>query len=97
MILYHGSYLAVEKPDIAFSRHIKRGTRMIANKYLLQRKYPRIIARFADRRCVSLRDAMDAFYSSLTYREMSEGISDMHCRSDEYLVEELCREMDGAE
>jgi hypothetical protein len=70
---------------------------MIANKYLLRRKYTRIIARFAERRKISLRDAMNAFYSSLTYREMSEGISDMHCRSDEYLVEEICREMDGTE
>jgi hypothetical protein len=65
---------------------------MTANKYLLRRKYTRIIARFAERRKISLRDAMNAFYSSLTYREMSEGISDMHCRSDEYLVEEICRE-----
>jgi hypothetical protein len=69
---------------------------MKANKYLLQHKYPRIIARFAERRGVSLRDAINVFYNSLTYREMSEGISDMHCRSDEYLVEELCREVDGA-
>jgi hypothetical protein len=70
---------------------------MTANKYLLQRKYPRIITRFAERRGISLRDAMNAFYSSLTYREVSEGVSDMHCRSDEYLVEELCREMDKVE
>jgi hypothetical protein len=70
---------------------------MKANKYLLRRKYPRIIARLAEQRGIPLREAMNIFYRSLTYREMSEGISDMHCRSDEYLVEELCREMDDAE
>ena len=32
---------------------------------------------------------MDIFYHSTLYTLMSEGISDMHCMSDEYLVEEL--------
>ncbi|HCR83273.1 MAG TPA: DUF3791 domain-containing protein, partial [Lachnospiraceae bacterium] len=34
----------------------------------------------------------DFFYHSVTYKDMSEGISDMHCRSDEYLAEELKEE-----
>lgn len=34
-------------------------------------------------------EAFDFFYCSITYKEVSEGISDMHCRSDEYLVEEM--------
>ncbi len=29
------------------------------------------------------------FYHSVTYGLMSQGISDMHCMSDGYLVEEL--------
>ena len=29
----------------------------------------------------------------LTYKDGSRGIADMHCRSDEYLVEELIDEM----
>ena len=68
---------------------------MIANKYLLQHKYIRVIENFNKRTGLSLREAMDLFYKSLTYKEMSEGISDMHCRSDEYLAEELCREMNA--
>ena len=41
--------------------------------------------------------ALDFFYHSFVYRLMSEGVSDMHCMSDEYLVEELiaeCRKAD---
>ena len=34
----------------------------------------------------------DFFYHSETYQLMREGISDMHCMNDEYLVEELQEE-----
>ncbi|MGM9539574.1 hypothetical protein [Anaerovibrio sp.] len=33
--------------------------------------------------------ALEFFYHSVTYELMSKGISDMHCMSDGYLVEEL--------
>lgn len=33
------------------------------------------------------------FYHSELYKLMSEGVSDMHCRSDQYLVEELEEEI----
>lgn len=65
---------------------------MLANKVLLQHKFARVIEAFATRENIPLREAMDLFYKSLTYTEMREGISDMHCRSDNYLAEELCRE-----
>lgn len=65
---------------------------MEANPILLQKKYARVVERFADREEISLRKAMDFFYHSNTYRDMSEGVSDMHCRSDEYLAEELMME-----
>jgi len=68
---------------------------VIANKYLLLHKYIRVIENFTERTGLSPRESLDLFYKSLTYKEMSEGISDMHCRSDEYLAEELCREMDA--
>jgi len=41
---------------------------------------------------VDLRKAMDIFYNSYAYQEMRIGISDMHCRSDGYLVEEILLE-----
>ena len=40
-----------------------------------------------------LRRSMELFYKSLTYKEIDEGISDMHCRSGEYLTEEMRRKM----
>ena len=68
---------------------------MLANKTLLQRKYGHVIAEYAKRRGVDLRQALDVFYKSQTYQEMRAGISDMHCRSDGYLAEELVREEDA--
>ena len=62
---------------------------MTANQTLLQRKYARVIVAFAKHQNVSLRQAMDVFYKSQTYQDMRSGVSDMHCRSDEYLAEEL--------
>lgn len=62
---------------------------MEANAILLQKKYARVINEFAKKAGISPREAMDFFYHSATYQDMSEGISDMHCRSDEYLAQEL--------
>ena len=66
---------------------------MIANRYLLLHKYIRIMENFIERTGISPRESLDLFYKSLTYKEISEGTSDMHCRSDEYLAEELLREI----
>jgi len=38
---------------------------------------------------VPLREAFDVFYKSNLYVEIVNGISDMHCRSDGYLAEDL--------
>lgn len=65
---------------------------MEANPILLQKKYVRIVEKFAEQAGINTREAIDFFYHSLTYKEVSEGISDMHCRSDEYLAEELKQE-----
>lgn len=62
---------------------------MEANPILLQKKYVRVIEKFAEKAHISTRKALDFFYCSIIYKEVSQGISDMHCRSDEYLVEEL--------
>jgi hypothetical protein len=62
---------------------------------LLRHKYFRIIDLLPQRTGLSLRCALDLFYRSETYAEMVEGISDMHCRSDAYLAEELRQEYDS--
>lgn len=65
---------------------------MNANPILLQKKYARIIELFSRKEKISLDDALTIFYRSELYRLVSEGVSDLHCMSDEYLVEELIAE-----
>jgi hypothetical protein len=65
---------------------------MTANKTLLTRKYAHVIAAVSARQGIDLEQALDIFYKSYTYQEMREGISDMHCRSEAYLAEEISRE-----
>ena len=65
---------------------------MIANPILLQKKYSRIIECFAKMQGVSLDAALDFFYHSQVYQLIRDGVSDMHCMSDEYLAEELEQE-----
>ncbi len=36
--------------------------------------------------------ALDFFYRSEVYQLMRDGVSDMHCMSDEYLAEDLKQE-----
>ena len=62
---------------------------MNANPILLQKKYARVVELFAKENNISLEKALDFFYHSELYKLMSEGVSDMHCMSDEYLVQEL--------
>ena len=62
---------------------------MTANPILLQKKYARVICRFAERAGISLDEALAFFYRSDVYTLISEGVSDMHCMSDEYLAEDL--------
>ena len=65
---------------------------MNAHPVLLQKKYARIIASFAEKEKMSLENALDFFYKSELYQLISQGISDMHCRSDLYLIDELVEE-----
>lgn len=67
---------------------------MNANPILLQKKYARVVACFAETAGLTLDAALDFFYHSEVYKLVREGISDMHCRSDLYLAEELKLEYD---
>lgn len=65
---------------------------MNANPVLLQKKYARVIACFAQKKHLTLDAALDFFYHSEVYQLIREGVSDMHCMSDEYLADELMEE-----
>lgn len=66
---------------------------MKANPILLQMKYARVIDLFAQKANISKEEALDFFYSSVTYQLMSKGIADSHCLSDDYLAEDLAMEL----
>ena len=68
---------------------------MEADKTLLQMKYSRVVAMFAEQQGISVEDALDFFYHSETYQELREGIADLHCRSDQYVADELTAEYRG--
>ena len=68
---------------------------MEANETILHMKYARIIQQIAADLGISNVDAMDYFYNSRTFQLISEGIADLHCRSDRYLAEEVEREIEA--
>lgn len=55
-------------------------------------KYARVVNLFAKESGMSLDEALAFFYHSNLYQLVREGISDMHCMSDLYLVEDLQEE-----
>ncbi|MDY3759356.1 MAG: DUF3791 domain-containing protein [Treponema sp.] len=67
---------------------------MTADATLLQMKYARIIFLLAKKANIDEEKAMELFYNSNTYMLMSKGISDFHCLSDAYLVEEIMLEQE---
>ena len=68
---------------------------MIANRTLVGHKCAGVIKVFAELEGIPLRKAFDVFYRSNLYGEIVGGVSDMHCRSDGYLAEELRLEVRG--
>ena len=69
---------------------------MNAHPILLQKKYTRIVEQFAGKAGITLDEALSFFYHSQVYKLVSEGVSDMHCMSDGYLVEDLLGEYHGS-
>ena len=67
---------------------------MTANRTLVGHKCAGVIKAYAELADIPLRNAFDVFYKSNLYIEIRNGISDMHCRSDGYLAEELQIELD---
>ena len=63
------------------------------NRTLIGHKCDHVIKAYAELAGIPLREAFDLFYKSNLYLEIIGGISDMHCRSDGYLAEELQLEL----
>ena len=63
--------------------------RMINEKsrqIILDRKIARIIELYSMLYDVSLEEATDIYYNSVTSQLIEEGVADLHCRSDKYLA-----------
>lgn len=67
---------------------------MRANATLLHMKYAKVIELFSLKAGISVRDAMDFFYHSTERELIRDGVSDLHCMSDDYLAENLVEEME---
>ncbi|MGM9763382.1 MAG: DUF3791 domain-containing protein [Candidatus Cryptobacteroides sp.] len=60
-----------------------------SRQVLIDRKISRIIETYSELYNVSLEEAADLYYNSVTAQLVEEGVADLHCRSDKYLAEEL--------
>jgi hypothetical protein len=69
---------------------------MLTSDYMKIYIYNGVANEYAKLAGVPLREALDTLYRSRLYSEIRRGISDMHCRSDAYLAEELRLEMNRA-
>ena len=62
---------------------------MMADKTLLRMKYADIVRVLAKRTGVSMEEALRRFYESREYRLVSQGISDQHCMTADYIVDNI--------
>ena len=63
-----------------------------ADNIILQAKCARIIELLSQHFGGDRIQAMDVFYNSDTAQMIQDGVADLHCRSDQYLAEEIYRE-----
>lgn len=64
-----------------------------SRQIILDRKIARIIEAYSALYNVSLKEAADIYYNSVTSQLIEEGVADLHCRSDRYLAGEIWREV----
>ena len=65
---------------------------MEASRIILDMKYARIIEILAQQLHISREEAMDIFYNSPVFELIDKGVADLHCRSDQYLADEIIKE-----
>ncbi len=56
---------------------------------VLNMKCARIIEGISERCEVPLEEAVERFYTSALADMINDGVADLHCRSDQYLVDEF--------
>ncbi len=68
---------------------------MDGRQTILQMKYARLIDGIATCQGISREEAMKRFYHSTLFQMLQQGIADLHCRSDRYLIDEFLLEWEG--
>lgn len=81
-------------PYIHLIRNIKTG-RLIMRDTVLWRKHSRIIMKLADALQIDAERALDIFYSTKTYQQLSDSKYGLQLMSDDYILEELMDELRG--
>lgn len=66
---------------------------MDSRQIILQMKYARIIEGVAQRLGATREEAMGLFYHSTAFQLIQQGVADLHCRSDLYLIDEVILEL----
>ena len=69
---------------------------MNADPTLLQMKFARIVTKLAEKEQIPADESLRFFYHSKLYPLLRDGVADLHCMSDEYIVEDLSRERAAA-
>ncbi len=64
---------------------------------VLWRKQSRIIMLLADALQIDAERALDLFYSTTVYQQLSDPKYDLQLRSDDYILEELINELRNAQ
>ena len=65
---------------------------MEASRIILDMKYARIIEILAQQLHLTREEAVDLFYNSPVFELIDKGVADLHCRSDQYLADEIIKE-----
>ena len=60
---------------------------------VLERKIAAVITLLAEELGISEEQALDDFYSTQTYNDLASSATDLHLRSDGYIIEEVLSEM----
>ena len=68
---------------------------MDSKQIILQMKYARLIEGISKRQNIPIEVAMDRFYHTKTFELINNGVADLHCRSDIYLIDEFCKEWEN--
>lgn len=85
----------LEKRDSPVPKRQPCDEEKLPRQIILQMKYARVIALIAEKRHISNEEAMDKFYNSETFDEMSSQQTHLFWMSDAYIADEACLEFDG--